>query len=667
MVGACDIALVQSTNVDTRLLSFPHMSAPALDLRVSGSNKRASLANLLAWTALGANGLAAACYGPERAFRALGEHAAWGPWMAVAGIITVYFVTNSCMQLIRLFPNGAGGYQITSQMLGPRIGLISGCAHMVEFCLALVVSIASGVDSLFSLLPVEAQSYKFVCELLLLLLLATLNLRGMRESVALLVPVTVGFVIFHACLIAYGLAIHPPNFAAAIGTPSSTVDHAALGLFSSLFLFMRAFTLGGSTYTSVDTVSNNVNVLAEPRTETGRATARQVSWTLSVLIAGLFLLYSAWHQQVRTGATLTSAVLAEVLSTLPVSANSSHALLLLGLGLQGGILLVAANSIFLFGPALLGHMSADSWIPHRFRNLSDRLVRRNGVLFFTVGAIAILLASQGDVGVLLVYYSINAFVGLVLTKLGLCRYWWTARGREPQWQRRLTITFIGTVLTSSILGLTLIDKMLKGAWVIVVVTSGIVIYCLWIRRHYAWVDQKRQEMDTLFTDIVAACPEAPPLAPDAARSTAIFLVTEHIGAAMHQLLWVQRLFPERFRNAVFVSAIEFDANALHANQALQAQFARVKHNIAALERFCAANGIASAHYVESGPDAVNVLYSLVLKAAAEFSESVCFSSKFILPSTNAYIETLHNHTSANLQRRLHAVAIPLVILALALH
>jgi len=60
------------------------------------------------------------------------------------------------------------------------------------------------------------------------------------------------------------------------------------------------------------------------------------------------------------------------------------------------------------------------------------------------------------------------------------------------------------------------------------------------------------------------------------------------------------------------------------------------------------------------------LHKLTLRVVGEYTDSVCFASKFILPVNRWITEWLHNQTTTTLQHRLHLQAIPLVILAIAL-
>jgi len=47
---------------------------------------------------------------------------------------------------------------------------------------------------------------------------------------------------------------------------------------------------------------------------------------------------------------------------------------------EGALLFVAAQTGFIDGPRVLANMAMDSWIPHRFANLSERLVSQNGIM-----------------------------------------------------------------------------------------------------------------------------------------------------------------------------------------------------------------------------------------------------------------------------------------------
>src|SRR5574340_836935 len=160
----------------------------------------------LAWIGLGADGLSSSAYGPEETFLALGGHAALGVYLAIAAAVTVFIISLAYNQVIELFPNGGGGYKVATQLIGPHAGLVSGAALIVDYVLTIAISIASGADAVFSLLPVAAQSFKLPTEIGMALVLMTLNLRGIKESIVVLLPIFLGFFLSHVFLIIYGVA-----------------------------------------------------------------------------------------------------------------------------------------------------------------------------------------------------------------------------------------------------------------------------------------------------------------------------------------------------------------------------------------------------------------------------------------------------------------------------
>src|ERR1700761_8276539 len=170
-----------------------------------------SLVALLAWVGLGADGLSSSCYGPEAAFLALKGHTHLSLFVAAASVLTIVVICLSYSQIIELFPSGGGGYLVASKLLSPTAGVISGCALLIDYVLTITLSIASGADALFSMLPENLQHYKLMVEIAGVCLLTLLNLRGAKEAVLPWVPIFIVFVITHAFAIVYCLFTHLPN------------------------------------------------------------------------------------------------------------------------------------------------------------------------------------------------------------------------------------------------------------------------------------------------------------------------------------------------------------------------------------------------------------------------------------------------------------------------
>jgi len=467
------------SNLRTALLGRP------LDPLKAETRHSLTLAAFLAWVGLGADGLSSSAYGPEEAFKALGPHTHFGLYLALATAVTVFIIAFAYNQVIELFPTGGGGYRIATVLLGQHAGLVSGAALVVDYVLTVAISIASGTDALFSMLPLSFQHWKLGTELALVLLLLWLNLRGVKESIRLLLPIFLGFVATHALLIVYGIVAKAPLIPALL--PDTVTETAGLARdtswFFTLALLLKAYSLGGGTYTGIEAVSNNVNSLAEPRVRTGRATMFYMACSLAFTAGGIILLYLLWSAAPSAGQTLNAVAFRSILADIGLDGPAAAIALGATLAFEAGLLLVAANTGFLGGPAVLANMAADSWVPHQFRYLSSRLVTQNGVLLMGAAAAAVLLASGGRVELLVVLYSINVFLTFSLSLLGLCRYWIRHRS-ESGWLRRLLLSMTGLLVTGSILIVTVLEKFLEGGWVTIVLTGMVVTLCLAVRSHY---------------------------------------------------------------------------------------------------------------------------------------------------------------------------------------
>src|SRR5260370_39589360 len=115
--------------------------------------RHVSLVAFLAWVGLGADGLSSSAYGPQEAFKNLGEHTYLAVFLALATAFTVLIISASYSRVIEHFPFGGGGYVVASRLLGPRLGVVSGSAPLVDHVLTISVSIAAGGHPLFRVAP----------------------------------------------------------------------------------------------------------------------------------------------------------------------------------------------------------------------------------------------------------------------------------------------------------------------------------------------------------------------------------------------------------------------------------------------------------------------------------------------------------------------------------
>jgi amino acid transporter len=621
--------------------------------------RHVSLIAFFAWVGLGADGLSSACYGPEEAYIALGQHTHFALYIAIATAITVFVISIGYNQVIELFPSGGGGYKVASQLLGAHVGLVSGAALIVDYVLTIAVSTASSMDAFFSMLPASVFPYKRIAEVGLIILLLLLNMRGMRESIKILMPIFLGFFVVHVILIIYGITAHRQGLTLIV---PDTLDEtksmiSAVGLLPVLALIFHAYSLGSGTYTGLEAVSNNVNRLREPRVETGKWTMFYMAVSLSMTAAGMILLFLLWAPQQIEGQTLNAVVFHSILG----DSTLGKSVLLIALMLEGGLLFVAANTGFLAGPSVLANMAIDGWMPNRFRHLSTRLVINNGLILFALFAIAILLWCKGEVSLLVVLYSINVFVTFSLSLFGMCVYWAKNRSKaSARWKLRLGFSFFAFLITSSILCITLVSKFESGGWLTVMITCALILFCLFIQRHYKKFNHKLAQLDLQLKQPINMPLYLVDIDPH--QPTAVILVGKSAGVAMHTLLNVIRMFPKHFKNFIFMSAGVVDVESFAGQQELELMRQRVKENLQYFVDYCQQYGISAEAYVEFGTDTVEELTELSEIITEKYSNCIFFASKLIFEKDNFITRLLHNETAITLQRNLHMLGKELVIL-----
>ena len=621
-----------------------------------------AMAAFLAWVGLGADGLSSSAYGPEEAFKALGTHTHFGLYLALATAATVFLISLAYNQIIELFPTGGGGYRVATTLIGPHAGLVAGSALIVDYVLTITISVAAGVDALFSLLPHVWQHWKLWLEIVLIVALLYVNLRGAKESVRVLLPIFLGFVVTHFILIVYGIGAHADGIPALI--PDTVKDTSQLAHDTSwLFvvaLFLKAYSLGGGTYTGIEAVSNNVQHLAEPRVKTGKLTMLYMASSLAFTAGGIILLYLLWAARPMEGQTLNAVVFRDVLTNMGFEGSLHVIALTTVLALEAGLLFVAANTGFLGGPAVLSNMAADSWVPHKFRYLSQRLVTQNGILVMGIAALAILLITHGQVDMLVVLYSINVFVTFTLSLAGLCVYWLKHRN-SLKWKRRLALSFAGLVISASILVGTTVSKFHEGGWITLIITGFVVGLALLTRRHYRETKSKIAAIDEVF----AAQPfgsETKFPETDVNQPTAAFIVGSSRGGGLHALLWVQRMFPNCFKNFVFINARSVDSRAYGGEEELELLKTDARVSLKFFENFCHSYGLAAKSYLGFGTDAVEEVTRLCEQVQRDFPNTVFFTSKLIFRQDSWWTRLLHNQAAVAIQRKLHLEGMQMVIL-----
>jgi amino acid transporter len=629
------------------------------DLRDPRTYHAISLAALLAWVGLGADGLSSSAYGPDEAFRAIGEFRFLAVALALATAFTVVVIAAAYAKIIQRFPFGGGGYVVATRLLGPGWGVVSGSALLVDYFLTISVSIAAGGDAVFSFLPAVLAPYKLTTEAIAILGLVLLNLRGVRESVTMLAPIFALFVVTHTILIFGGIGSHLPAVPEVAHEIRSEYG-AALAMvgFAGIFgRFVLAYSMGAGTYTGIEAVSNGIQIMREPKVETAKRTMVYMAASLSVTAGGILIAYLLFHVEPVAGKTMNAVLVERFAAAWGPSAGRTF--VVATLGAEALLLFVAAQTGFIDGPRVMSNMAIDSWLPHRFSALSERLVTQDGVLLIGGASFATLLATRGDITHLVTMYSINVFVTFSLSQASMLRYWHHRRGSGRG--RGLVTHGIALVLCVSILAGVIWEKGRQGGWITLLVTGLVISICFAVRAHYRAVKASLARLDEIMSSLPAhPVTERDPL--DPRLPTAVMLVGSYAGLGIHALLTVQRLFPGYFRNFLFISVGVVDAATMRGVDAVEEVRRRTEDSLNRYVQLARRLGLAADCRMSTGTETVAEAERLCVRIAPEFPRSVFFAGKLVFQHEGWFQRLLHNETANALQRRLQFDGLNMMIL-----
>ena len=623
-----------------------------------------ALVAFFAWVGLGSDGLSSSAYGPEEAFLTLGSHTHLALYLTVATVLTVFLISASYSQIIELFPSGGGGYLVATKLLGTTPGLISGGALVVDYVLTIAISVASGVEAISSFLPLELAPLKVPTEIFVVGGLTALNLRGVKESVSVLMPIFVAFVVTHFALVTYGIVAHLGEFGPMLSATVNDTRTAAgeLGMLGVAAVFLKAFSLGGGTFTGIEAVSNSTAILREPRVETGKRTMTYMAASLSFTAGGILLCYLLNGVIAEPGRTLNASLWSLLTAGWTVwGIPIGMGIVVFTLLAEGALLFVAAQTGFVAGPATLAAMAVDQWVPKRFAHLSERLVTQNGIITMGLAAIATLVYSRGAVKLLVVMYSINVFLTFTLSQLGMVRHWWTARRSQAHWRRRFLLALLGTIVTCAILVVTSVIKFTQGGWVTLAFTGAFIGLCILVRSHYQRVRGVLKSLDDVLSDLPMPERESTPeLSPEG--PTAILLVESYAGLGIHSLLTVQRMFPRHFKNLVFVSVGQVDSGQFKGTESVRALEEKVRRDLDQYVELAQRMGYYAEYRFTVGTDLIEELEQICHDLQKEFRRSIVFAGQLVFQRETIFTRTLHHETAFSIQRRLQFAGIQVIIL-----
>lgn len=665
-----------------------------------------SLVAMLAWVGLGADGLSSSAYGPEAAFRELikegHDYSSLAVGLAAMTALTVFIISYAYSRIIEHFPSGGGGYVVATKLLGSRPGVVSGSALLVDYVLTITVSIAAGGDAIFSMIPRAwfghhavvldpsdvggwidpVQNTKIVVEAVAIGILTILNIRGVKESVLSILPVFMAFVLTHAVVLAVAIFGNVGEVGAVAHETNVNYGRtiASLGTFGALLLFVRAYSLGGGTYTGIEAVSNGVQIMREPKVRTAKRTMGMMALSLAVTAGGIVLAYLLVHAKPVEDQTMNAVLLDRVAGGWHLGGwAAGRWFVTVALASEAGLLLIAAQAGFVDGPRVMANMAVDSWLPHRFAALSERLSMQNGVMLMSVTSVAALVYTHGNVEKLVVMYSINVFLTFSLSNLGMSRFWIEHRKEHKDWLRHLPIHLIGLALCLTILVVTVFEKFAAGGWLTLVVTSVLVALCFGIKRHYGKVVAAIRRLDVELTDplpdiVHTPKPSVANLAEaadkpviDRRSPVAVLFVGGYGGLGRHALLTLLRMFPGHFKGVVFCSIAVIDSGNFKGVTEVHELERRTQEQLDKYVRYADWLGLPSETAFSTGIEVAVEAGKLGTDLIQKYPKALFVAGQLIFEEETFVNRVLHNETAFMIQRRLQHAGVPMVVLPVRLN
>ncbi|HTB15921.1 MAG TPA: APC family permease [Bryobacteraceae bacterium] len=435
----------------------------------------------------GLDALSSAAYGPEAALTLLIPLGMAGVAyilpITAAIVILLTIVYFSYRQTMQAYPYGGGSYTVASENLGTGAGLLAAAALMIDYVLTAAVGISAGVGALVSAVP-SLQPHTLAMCLGILLVLAIVNLRGVRETGGIFMIPTYLFIACLLGMIVIGVAKaflaggHPIPV---VAPPKLTGATEAMGV----WLMLRAFSSGCTAMTGVEAVSNGVMAFREPTYKYAQKTLTIIIGILMIMLLGIAYLCPIY------GVAATNpegSGYQSVLSQLLGAITGKGAFYWVSIASILLVLSLSANTAFADFPRLAHAIARNGFLPQSLTLRGRRLVFSQGVYALSILAGLLLTIFGGVTDRLIPLYAVGAFLAFTLSQAGMVVHWRKTGG--PGARRSMFVNGLGAVATAITVAVVLIAKFVEGAWIVVVLIPMMILTMRAVKHHYARVERQ---------------------------------------------------------------------------------------------------------------------------------------------------------------------------------
>ena len=424
----------------------------------------------------------------------------FAPWIAACVILLMIVVVLSYRQLIKAYPSGGGDYEVASKNLGEYAGVIVASALLVDYVMTVAVSVASGVDNIISAFPGLAPERVWMA-VGFVIILAAINLRGVRESGKAFAIPTYFFVISVFIMIVVGIVRTIFGNAPVAESSQYAVEGESVAQAALILLLLRSFASGCAALTGVEAIANGVPAFRVPKIKNAQTTLVIMAGIAITLFAGLITM--AFISGVHYAESACQLVGFQNCETVPQKsliaqiAEATFGNNIFFYAIQAGtalVLLLAANTAFNGFPLLGSVLAHDGYAPKSLETRGDRLIYSNGVIALAVAAIIILLVFRADLTQLIQLYIIGVFVSFTLGQSGMVRHWIKLLKTKPEnpgsIRRSMAINLTGAIFTALVLVIVTITKFTHGAYIVFIVMPILYTLMIGVNRYYRDVSKE---------------------------------------------------------------------------------------------------------------------------------------------------------------------------------
>ncbi|GAB3041343.1 APC family permease [Parafrigoribacterium mesophilum] len=459
----------------------------------------------LALPIFASDALSSVAYGPQELLLILTlgglGFLSFAPWVAAAVIVVLVTVVASYRQLIKAYPSGGGDFEVAHKNLGEKAGLVVASALLIDYILTVAVSVASGVDNIISAFP-ALHSWRVELAIAFVILLAAVNLRGVRESSKAFALPTYLFIGSVLVMISVGLTRVLFGDAPVAESAQYTVHTQSLTQVAFVLLLLRAFASGCSALTGVEAVANGVPAFRRPKVRNAQRTLVLMGSIAAVLFAGVMTMalisgvhYAETPCDLVGWAQCATDPQRSVIAQLGAAVFTGPGQIMFYVlqAATAAVLLLAANTAFNGFPLLGSVLARDGYAPKSLQTRGDRLVYSNGVIVLGLAAILLLLVYRANLSALIQLYIIGVFVSFTLGQSGMVRHWTRLLrdGVEHRGPiiRSLSINSFGALLTGTVLLVVTVTKFTHGAWLVFAIGPVLYFLMLGVNRYYKGVER----------------------------------------------------------------------------------------------------------------------------------------------------------------------------------